>query len=257
VDDLATARAARDNAIDLEQKAFAALKEASIQASFAIDGMDGTQASIAKEYNLSSSTLSKLNPSEREGNWAPLGIGSYQVIDKITGGKFRLAALRRALDKTKQQVKKAKKDVSLAETRTDVAHATLMASAKPRAEDSTLVIDDVQIDRRPDQVVLDIRVRNEGERAVDITRAAVRILAREEFLTAYAPTAHYDLLVDGDYNEVGVAHHVKPDDVDRFTLALGFVEQELGCVFTAELVLRFNRDHVAVSKQFTFNSCFE
>ena len=219
--------------------------------------MDGTLSDIARKNRLPASALSKLNLPKGGGEWQPLRIDSYQLIDEITGGQFGLAELRRVLDEAKDQVRQAQTAVSLAEARTDKAHAMHKASARTRAPDSTLVIDDVLVDRRSDRVVLDIRVRNAGEHAADITRVAVRIVTREEFLTAYTATAHYDLRVDGDYNEVGVAHLVRPDDVDRFTLALGFAEQELGCVFTAELVLRFNRDHVAVSKPFTFNSCFE
>lgn len=254
---MTTARAERDTADMRMQAARADLKAAGIQASLSIDEMAGSKASIARDNNLSPSTLSKLDPTEGDGAWEPFRIDTYQTIDEITGGQYRLAELRRAFDEAKQQMRRAEKAVSLAEARTDRAHATRTASASASTQNSMLVIDDVQIDQRPDQVVLDIRVRNEGERAADITRAAIKILAREEFLTAYAPTAHYDLLVDGDYAEIGVAHFVKPDDVDRFTLSLGFAEEELGCVFTAELVLRFNRDHIAVSKPFTFNSCFE
>lgn len=254
---MAAARAARDAAVDREEAALADLRAAGIEARLAIDEMDGKLGDIARENRLPASALSKLNPRKGDGAWEPLRIDSYQTIDEITGGQYGLAELRRVLDKAKQQVRRAETAVSLVEARTDKAHATHTASARTREQDSTLVIDDVQVDRRSDRVVLDIRVRNAGDRAADITRAALRIVTREEFLTAYAATAHYDLRVDGDYNEVDVAHLVKPDDVDRFTLTLGFADQELGCVFTAELVLRFNRDHVAVSKSFTFDSCFE
>jgi hypothetical protein len=257
VDDLAAARAARDAAVAREQAALADLRAAGILARLAIEEMDGTLGDIARKNRLPASALSKLNPRKGDGAWEPLRIDSYQMIDHITGGQYELVKLRQVFDEAKQLVKRAETAVSLADARTDKAHATRTAMAGTRAQDGPVVIDDVLVDRRSDRVVLDIRVRNAGDRAADITRAAVRVLTRAEFLTAYPVTAHYDLRVDGDYSETGIAHLVKPDDVDRFTLALGFAQRELGCVFTAELVLRFNGDHTAVSTPFTFDSCFE
>jgi hypothetical protein len=219
--------------------------------------MDGTLTSIAKANRLTLSTMSKLNPSDDDGAWSPQGIESYRAIDRITQGQYELVVLRNALDEAKRQTKLAKQAMSLAEARADRARASSKTLVAGRTEDATLVVDDVLVDRRSDRVVLDIRVRNAGERSVNITRAAVRILTRKPFLTAYAASAQYDLLIDGDHNEAEVAHHVKPDDVDRFTLTLGFANQELGCAFTAEVVLRFNRDQIARFEPVTFDSCFE
>ncbi|MET8089937.1 hypothetical protein [Micromonospora sp. NPDC005220] len=257
MDDLAAARAAHNAAVARKDEALANLREAGIQARLAIDELDDTLGNIAKKNGLLPATLTRLNPSRIDGSWSPHGIEIYETIDKITYGRYRLVELRRAFDNAKEEAKRAETTVSLAEARTDGKHAARMASATAQAVDSQLVIDDVLVDRRSDRVVLDVRVRNAGERAVNITRVAVRITERTRFLASYPVTAHYDLRVDGDYNEVDVAHHVKPDDVDRFTLTLGFAEPEIGHVFTAELVVRFNRDHVAVSTSFTFDSCFE
>ncbi|QKV80644.1 hypothetical protein [Amycolatopsis sp. Hca4] len=253
--DLAAARAAFKTAVADEEAARAALRAAGIEAKLAIDEMDGELGTIAKKHRLTPSTLSKLNPDKTTTEWAPLGLGSYRSIDAITGGRHRLAALREKLDEAKQKVKKARNELLRADARADLEETA--QAARTEVAESTLVVDDVQVTREDDHVVLDIRVRNTGDRAADITRAAIRILTRAEFLTAYETTARYDLLVDGDYSEVGVAHFVKPDEVDRFTLVLGFAEPERGCVFTAELELRFNRDHVTVSKPFSLSSCFE
>ncbi|MFW3464517.1 hypothetical protein ACN24M_39095 [Streptomyces microflavus] len=121
----------------------------------------------------------------------------------------------------------------------------------------SLLIDDVLPDKRADHVVLDIRIRNSGTAVVNVTRATVRILDRRKFLAAYHPTADYELLIEGDTSQRSVAHYLKADDVDRFTLTLGFAPGQQGVQFTAEVVLDFNGGESAVSAPFTFDSCFE
>jgi hypothetical protein len=122
---------------------------------------------------------------------------------------------------------------------------------------AALSIDDVLVSRGAGHVVLDVRLRNAGEASANVTRATVRVLDRQPFLTAYTPSARYDVLIDGDHNEVAVAHHVRPGEVDQFLLVLGFAPGEVGHVFTAELVLRYNGDQIAVYGPVTFDSCFD
>ncbi|MFI6520592.1 hypothetical protein ACIBF1_33920 [Spirillospora sp. NPDC050679] len=120
----------------------------------------------------------------------------------------------------------------------------------------SLLIDDVLVDRRADRVVLDVRLRNSGPGPVNVTRATVRVLDRKKFLAAYHPTADYELLIEDDVNQTPVAHYLKPDDVDRFTLTLGFSPAQQGILFTAEVVLHFNGGSTAVSGPVIFDSCF-
>ncbi len=253
MDGLAAARAERDTANDRVKTARSDLQAASILAKGAIDELDGTLDAIAKKHQLSPSTLSKLSPQTDDGGWEPRRMQTYQAVDDITRGQYQLAELRAAFDKAVRQLKEAGKAVLVAEARADRPSA----APRPRPADNPLVIDDVLVERHADRVVLDTRVRNTGAHAANITRAAVRIVDRTAYLTAYATSANYDLKVDGDYTEIGVAQMVKPDDVDRFTLTLGFADRALGCVFIAELVLHVNGGRLVVSEPFTFDSCFE
>lgn len=136
--------------------------------------------------------------------------------------------------------------------------AVIVVSAPAGSGSTELLIDDVLVVKRDDRVVLDVRLRNQGTGPVNVTAAAVRILERKSFLTHYHPTADYDLLIEQDYNEIGVAHLIKPADVvDCFTLTLGFVPKLIGVQFVAEVVVRFNGEGMAVSKTIRFDSCFE
>ncbi|MFF3334986.1 hypothetical protein ACFYWX_36515 [Streptomyces sp. NPDC002888] len=260
--DLRAARTAHEAAVKREVQAFAELREASIRARRAIDEACERAGlplrKLAQQMSMTPSALSKLNPQKDDGSWKPQGAIAYQAIDDFTANEFQLARLRRALDEARAQVRRAESDVSLAEARTDSERPGTTVDAPPAPPDGAeVVIDDVLVDQRHDSVVLDVRVRNSGVRAANITRTVVRIVERQRFLTAYAPSAQYDLLIDGDHNEGGVAHGLGPDEVDRFLLTLGFAEQEIGHMFTAELIVHFNRDRTSTSKRFTFDSCFE
>ncbi|MGW0846931.1 hypothetical protein ACWD26_43820 [Streptomyces sp. NPDC002787] len=260
--DLRDARAAHEIAEKLVEQARAALREAGIRARMALDesrresGL--TLKRLAQQMGLLEPALSKLYPKKETTVWKPQGIDAYLAIDDHTGSEFQLALRRRALDTAERELKDATDALALAEARADrEGPAAPVAAQRVPVNGADVVVDDVLVDRLYDRVVLDVRVRNAGDQVANITRAVLRIIKRRRFLAAYAPSARYDLLIDGDHNECAVAHRLAPDEVDGFLLTLGFAEQEIGTSFTAELSLLFNRDRTATSQHIEFDSCFE
>ncbi|MEU6804733.1 hypothetical protein [Streptomyces neyagawaensis] len=260
--DLAGARAAHEGAERRVRQARADLRQAGIKAKIALDESSRerglTLERIAQRMGLQGPALSRLNPQKETTQWKPQGVDAYRAIDEYTGSRFQLVLLRRALDVAMKELKDATDALALAEARADRegSEATLEARHVPQ-NGADVVVDDVLVDRMYDRVVLDVRVRNAGTQVANITRAVLRITKRRRFLAAYAPSARYDLWIDGDHNECAVAHHLAPAEVDGFLLTLGFAEREIGTSFTAELSLLFNRDRTATSQTIEFDSCFE
>ena len=70
----------------------------------------------------------------------------------------------------------------------------------------------------------------------------------------YHPSASYDLLLGGTHNVIAVAHVLQPNEVDRFTIRVGFTPFNTSCFFRTELKLHYNDELQAVSKPFQFTS---
>ncbi len=119
---------------------------------------------------------------------------------------------------------------------------------------ASMTIDDVIVEQRQNHVELDIRIRNQGKSVVNVSRACIHILQREAAMSAYAPSAEYDLQIADTENVVAIAHQLKPGEVDRFILKLGFSEYNTSCFFRAKLFLTYNRDKQAVSDPFNMTS---
>ncbi|MEU4743535.1 hypothetical protein AB0G02_24155 [Actinosynnema sp. NPDC023658] len=249
---LAAVRQAHEAAIAAREHARGALKKAGIQARAFLENQSGTLQEQADRAGVSPPVLSRLKPA-KNGDWKAMDPSTYRAIDGLTNGQFRLEELRNAYDAAAKQANQGELDLRLVESEVDATPGPLSATTP----DTHLVVDDVLVEQRRRSVVLDVRVRNSGHRIVNITRVAVRVIERRAFLASSPSTGDYDLKVDGDYSEAYVAHHVKPDDVDRFTVTLGFATTELGHEFTADVLVLFNRDNAAVSKSITFDSCFE
>lgn len=120
-----------------------------------------------------------------------------------------------------------------------------------------LLVDDVIVTKQREHILLDVRVRNTGTSVVNITRADLHILKRVPYAAIYRPSASYDLLLEGDHNVIGLAHVLRSNEVDRFTIRVGFTELNTSCGFEAQLILRYNGDAQAVSPLFSFSSTFE
>ena len=102
----------------------------------------------------------------------------------------------------------------------------------------------------------DGRLRNAGKSLVNITRADLHVLERLPYAGAYKASASYDLLLEGDHNITAVAHALKPHEVDRFDIRVGFTSYNTSCGYTAELILHYNSDRRVSSRPFTFESVF-
>jgi hypothetical protein len=120
----------------------------------------------------------------------------------------------------------------------------------------TLAIDDVIVRQEDERVDLDVRVRNAGRSVVNLTEATVVILERMPYASIYVESAGYDLVIDDEKNSVSIAHVLQHNEVDRFTLRLGFPKWNTSCGFAAKLVLRYNGDEEVESKKFAFSSTF-
>ena len=228
------------------------LRKAGIEAHARLKASGKPLTAWATEAHVSGSELSNL---ATHRDWRPRGRAIYEAIDRITDGDYRLAQLRDELDAAEKAINEARTVVRVADLAAEAAGGQTIQNEPNAAND--LRIDDVLVDRQADRVVLDVRLRNPGTRSVNVTRVAVRILERRRFLAAYPSTADYDLLIEGDHNEVGdFSHYIKSDEVDRFHLTLGFAPSHQGILFTAEVVLRFNGDNTVVSKPIKFDSCF-
>src|SRR5688500_11383200 len=99
-DRLKDARAGRAVAAARHEEALVELLKGGIQAKVELDGGDEKLTDIATRANISLSTLSKLNPGK--ARWVPLGMVSYEAIDGVTGGRFRLAELRKTVDAARE-----------------------------------------------------------------------------------------------------------------------------------------------------------
>lgn len=120
----------------------------------------------------------------------------------------------------------------------------------------TLQIDDVVVQPRSSggQVVLNVMLRNAGAAPANTTRTDVHVLARQEERAPYAPSAHYELLISGEHNELATAHLIPPGAVDHFALRLGFPPAGPAHQYEAELRVRHTGDCVATSGRFFFSS---
>lgn len=122
-------------------------------------------------------------------------------------------------------------------------------------ENKSLAIDDVIVKKNREHVRLEVRIRNVGRSTVNVTRATLRILKTVAVAAAvYSPSASYDLIVESDYNEIDVAHVLAPDEVDWFTIRVGFSSSYASCLFNAELSLKYNGENLAVSQPFLLDS---
>jgi hypothetical protein len=119
-----------------------------------------------------------------------------------------------------------------------------------------LVIDDIITSQQTTHLLLDIRVRNSGSTTVNITRADLHVISRVTYAGVYQPSASYDLLLSDEHNVISVAHVLRPEEVDRFTIRVGFTPFNTSCGFKAELVLKYNGDLQTVSEPFSFDSTF-
>ncbi|ADJ47542.1 hypothetical protein AMES_5717 [Amycolatopsis mediterranei S699] len=254
-DELAKARHAYKVATERLNTAKARLKKAGRKALDELEQKFGKQVDVAAALHYSTSNVAKLRPNERDTPWEPRGLKFYKTVDKETGNRHDLGRLRTEFDQAKRAVSMAADAVHDAEATADIGSLDLESAAVTTA--TAVSIDDVQVFQKFRCVVLDVRVRNTGPSVANLTRVSLRILDRKSYLTAYAPSAGYDLLVDGDEGEVGVRHSLLPDEVDNFLVTLGFTEAESGYEFTAELGVRYNGDQVAVYRPLVFESCFD
>jgi len=213
---LDAARQDLDQARRHRAKVLADLQKASAEAHTELRTSETSMEKWAAKAHVAPSALSLL-ATDRE--WKPRGSSVYEAIDGITGGRYRLAELRAEFDAAEAEVTKARGALRVADAAA-VAAEIGPTSSRPYADTAmdVLLIDDVLVNRRPDRVILDVRLRNPGACSVNVTRAVLRILERRRFLTVFHPTADYDLLVEDDVNQVPVSHHIRPDEVDRFTL---------------------------------------
>ena len=120
-----------------------------------------------------------------------------------------------------------------------------------------LSVDDVIVTKQREHILLDVRVRNTGTSVVNITRADLHVLKRVPYAAIDRPSASYDLLLAGEHNVIGVAHVLRSNEVDRFTIRVGFTAFNTSCGFEAQLILHYNGDAQAVSPMFSFSSTFE
>lgn len=121
-------------------------------------------------------------------------------------------------------------------------------------EEGKLAIDDIIVSKKTGYLGLDVRVRNSGHKAINITRADLHILERMPFAASYKPSASYDLLVEGEHNIIPIAHIIQPSEVDSFILKVGFSKFNTSCGFRAELILHYNGQYVANSSEISFSS---
>jgi hypothetical protein len=255
-ENLARARHAYKVAITRKDAAAAKLKKAGLRALIEVEQQFGSQAEAAAVLHYSKPSLSKLRPSEGDASWSPRGLPFYKAVDNATETRHELVRLRAELDQAKRAVKEARDAVHDAQAAMD-ADVSDLGPASSTSTAAAVIIDDVLVSQEHRCVVLDVRVRNTGAVVANLTRVAVRILDRESYLVVYAPSADYDLLVDGDDGEIGVRHSLMPDEVDNFLVKLGFAEAEFGQVFTAELGVRYNGDQFAKHQPLVFDSCFD
>ena len=132
----------------------------------------------------------------------------------------------------------------------------LRSTGNDRNDCNMLVIDDVIIRESLNNIEMDIRLRNRGVKVINITKTNLHILSRTPLMGAYVPSAYYNLLVEGEDNFVPVAHILKSQEVDNFVLSVGFSEYNTSCGFVGELILHYNGNCKAVSKQLSFASSF-
>jgi hypothetical protein len=123
-----------------------------------------------------------------------------------------------------------------------------------------LAIDDVVIVPEQGRIALDIRVRNTGSSILNLTRAEVHILERVYLQIPSHITRDYNVAIEGNFISIKGAHNSTPisqavpkDDVDRFVLHLGFLDDQ-PCGFKAEVILMYNGECVAVSKPIDFST---
>lgn len=120
-------------------------------------------------------------------------------------------------------------------------------------EASWLHIDDVLV-QTDEYIVLDVRIRNSGNGAVNVTRANLRILdpapPRPVATSAYKESAVYNARVNDADNFVSVAHVLQPGEVDRFKIVVTAAREYR--TFRAQLELVYNGDFRGASKQFEF-----
>jgi hypothetical protein len=254
-EDLARARHAHEIAIKKQYAAEAQLRKAGIKALAELEQEFGSQAAVAIALHYSEGTVSKLRLSGSDTRWKPRGPAFYKAMDKATESRHELVRLRDGFDQAKRAVDEAQVVVHDAQAAVDADIFVL--GAAPSSSAAVVTIDDVHVSQDHRRVGLDVRVRNTGTATANLTRVAVRILDRERYLAAYAPSADYDLLVDGDGGETGVGHSLLPGEVDSFLVRLGFAEEEFGHAFTAELDIRYNGDQCATYRPLRFDSCFD
>ena len=120
-----------------------------------------------------------------------------------------------------------------------------------------MVIDDVIVRKGRRNVELDVRIRNPGNEIANITRAELDVIRRTPYAGAYHKSATYDLLLEGEHNSIAVAHVLRKDEVDRFTIRVGFSKYNTSCGFTATLTLLYNQRETATSEPFSFDSAFD
>lgn len=136
-------------------------------------------------------------------------------------------------------------------------HTSLPRTPSDTPQSPHLVIDDVIVTQGDRVVSLDVRVRNTGVAVVNLTRANLRVLRRVRpppTLSAYVPSAEYDLLLIGRENEIAIAHVLRAHEVDAFLLRVGVGPDNKSCAFTCELELTYNGTLRTTSNSFSFNT---
>jgi hypothetical protein len=130
--------------------------------------------------------------------------------------------------------------------------AALVVQKLGRAGDPpSLVVDDVFVEPRGDHMVLDVRIRNAGPEVVNVTRADVHVLQRDEMLSAYRASAIYQVMLKDEHNVVAVGHALQPGEVDAFRIEVGFTSN---CCGLAEVILQYNGDRQARSRELRFQA---
>lgn len=168
-------------------------------------------------------------------NWTLVGVGAIALTGIGTWLAMHTASLSLPT-----------RPPDAAQSATGVTSRSLSRSAELPACGG-LVLDDVVSEKEGLHVRLDVRLRSEAARDLNITRAAVVVVKQIPGRSAYVPSADYDLMIEGPRSEKAVAHLLHPGEVDSFVLRLGFSESYSAKLLEAQLVLRYNRDCTVTS----------
>lgn len=98
---------------------------------------------------------------------------------------------------------------------------------------------------------LDLMLLNEGPRTAFLTAVVVEVVKSEpETVQFVPPSASYDLLIESKLNKLSVSQEVKPNDVDRFLVALGASSNYVSRSLTLRLRIEYNGNRTISSESF-------